>query len=287
MPEHVTSPSNQPRQPEQQRRPDVSVVIPTYKRPRLLLEAVNSVLAQTDVAVEVFVLDDCPEHSAKTAISEITDPRVNYVPQPKPSGGLPAIVRNAGFELTTAPIVHFLDDDDRVAPGGYRAALSHFAEYPDVGVVFGRVEPFGDSAADVQKEKAFFLDGARRARLAMKTRSRRWMVANMLFHDTPLVNSACMIRRPCFIAVGGYDPTLKVVEDVEFYIRAIRTCGFAFMDEVFLQYRFQGDSLMHHPEHVGLSVAAYKIIYQNYRQRFGGAELLAIKLFARTILRFL
>ena len=40
--------------------PDVSVVIPTCRRPRLVVEAVRSALAQDGASVEVIVLDDSP-----------------------------------------------------------------------------------------------------------------------------------------------------------------------------------------------------------------------------------
>ena len=45
--------------------PLVSVVIPSYNRPRLLREAVDSALAQTYPAVEVVVGDDSPTTSAR------------------------------------------------------------------------------------------------------------------------------------------------------------------------------------------------------------------------------
>jgi glycosyltransferase involved in cell wall biosynthesis len=37
---------------------DVSVIIPTFRRPSELIEAVSSVLRQDGATVEVFVIDD-------------------------------------------------------------------------------------------------------------------------------------------------------------------------------------------------------------------------------------
>ena len=37
---------------------DVSVIIPTYHRENLVIEAIKSVLAQAEVTVEIIVVDD-------------------------------------------------------------------------------------------------------------------------------------------------------------------------------------------------------------------------------------
>src|SRR5262249_9697815 len=97
--------------------PDISVVIPTFRRPRELVDAVHSALAQTGFSIEVLVVDDSPEGSAREAIAALDDPRVSYLKRSVPSGGSPALVRNDGWPRTSGRFVHFLDDDDRVAPG--------------------------------------------------------------------------------------------------------------------------------------------------------------------------
>lgn len=233
------------------------------------------------------MLDDSPEHSACETVTRVGDTRVTYVARTEPSGGKPAIVRNDGWRRARGTFVHFLDDDDRVSPGAHRAMLDAFEKNPRRGVVFGRIEPFGTDAKAVAEEVAFFRDGARRAAIAMRTRSRRWMAANLLFYNTPLVNSACMIRRECVEALGGYDVSVPVLEDVEFYSRAIRRFGAVFLDRVTLEYRFQGDSLMHGQKDDAQNLEAYRIMYDNYRSAYGALDLFMLKIFSRTVLRFL
>ena len=266
---------------------ELSVIIPTFRRPLQLTEAVQSVLSQEGVSLEVIVLDDSPEHSARETIARIGDSRVTYVARAEPSGGKPALVRNEGWRMARGTFVHFLDDDDRVSPGAYPAMLGALKANPRKGLVFGRIEPFGEDAVEVAREAEFFRDGARRAAIAARTRSRRWMVANLLFYNTPLVNSACMIRRTCVDALGGYDPKLPVLEDVEFYVRAIRRFGCVFLDRVTLEYRFQGDSLMHRQTDQTHNLEAYRMMYSKYSAAYSRAELFAIKVFSRTLLRLL
>src|SRR5262245_23068129 len=105
---------------------DIAVVIPTFRRPKQLAAALESVLAQ-DVRVEVVVVDDSPEQSARETVEGFGSIWVKYVANPHPSGGRPSRVRNLGWPLTRAPVLHFLDDDDLVPEGHYRAGLSELA----------------------------------------------------------------------------------------------------------------------------------------------------------------
>src|SRR5689334_14881172 len=81
------------------RIPDVSVVIPTFRRPQPLVEAIRSVLDQEGVQVEVIVMDDSPEGSALPVVAQLGDARVLARRMPQPTGGNPSLVRNTAFPL--------------------------------------------------------------------------------------------------------------------------------------------------------------------------------------------
>ncbi|TSC32672.1 glycosyltransferase family 2 protein [Corallococcus sp. Z5C101001] len=267
--------------------PDVSVVVPTFRRPALVVEAVRSALSQDGVRVEVQVLDDSPEGSAREAVLALGNARVRYVKRDVPTGGNPATVRNEGWPGATGRYLHFLDDDDRVAPGAYQALARALDAHPERGVAFGRVEPFGDDPAVLARQTAYFEDAARRARVAQRLGSRRWMVANMLFRPTVLVNSACLIRRELLPELGGYDTRLPLVEDVDFYLRAIRRAGAVFLDRAVLEYRTGAPSLMHNERDASKAMSAYRLIHERYRREWGAVEHTALKLATRTVLRWL
>jgi glycosyltransferase involved in cell wall biosynthesis len=264
---------------------DVSVIIPTFRRPELLKETVQSVLAQDRVRVEVIVVDDSPEGSAAATVASIDDPRVSYLKNPSPTGGKPGVVRNLGWPRATGKLVHFLDDDDLVPLGHYRRMIDVFAQHPDVGVVFGRVEPFGNSVAhSVEHEREYFADAARRARLCGRFGTRLAFGARMFFEKTMIVCSTCMIRRECVVALEGFNPQIRLVEDVDFYARAMRRFGAYFFDEVALNYRI-GPSLMHSRVGDEGIIESYQTMHARYRELWGTADFLALKVFARTLLR--
>lgn len=90
--------------------PLVSVIIPTYKRPHLLVRAINSVLNQTYSNLDVLVVDDHSEDDTPSVVRDINDPRMRYVEHPV-NKGLPA-VRNTGIRMALGEYIAFLDDDD-------------------------------------------------------------------------------------------------------------------------------------------------------------------------------
>jgi glycosyltransferase involved in cell wall biosynthesis len=90
--------------------PTVSVVIPTYKRGREVLRAVDSVLRQTFTDFEVIVVDDASPDDTRAVIAAVDDARVRYLAHEKNKGGCAA--RNTGMTAARGRWIAFLDDDD-------------------------------------------------------------------------------------------------------------------------------------------------------------------------------
>lgn len=98
-------------------RTDVSVIIPTYKRPEKLERALASVKPACSVAYELIVVDDCPEGSGYATAKAFG---AQYVCKAGRNRGL-SRSRNIGLVLAGAERLAFLDDDDFFAPGGLDA----------------------------------------------------------------------------------------------------------------------------------------------------------------------
>lgn len=260
---------------------DFSIVIPTFRRPQQLRDAIASVLGQTGVTLEVFIIDDSPEGSAEAVVQEFADSRLTYLRNPKPTGGKPSIVRNLGWPRAEGAFIHFLDDDDLVPEGHYAAVKASFSRAPHVGVVFGRIEPFGEDESLVKDERAFFARASLRAAKCQRFGSRWLFAACMFFQETLLVCSAAVVRRECVAAIRGFDPELPLMEDVDFYARAIRGFGAHFMDRVSLHYRI-GPSLMRHG-HKSAVDESYRRMHARYRAERGFFELNALRVLGRVL----
>lgn len=257
--------------------PDVSVIVPTFRREAALVRAVESGLAQDGVAVEVIVVDDSPEGSARAAVESL-DSRVRYVHRDEPSGGRPALVRADGARLARGRYLLFLDDDDVLEPGALGALANALDERRTLatppGVAFGVVTPVADDPAVLAHERRYFDVAAERAR---HRRTRYGLAAALLFHDSLLVCSACMIRRDLAERVR-WDPEIAYCEDGDFFLRAIRADGFVFVDRPVLRYRAGESSLMHTAlRRRDAMRASYARIHEKYRRAHGPFEFWALR----------
>src|SRR6202167_244827 len=180
----------------------VSIIIPTYNRCAMLLEAIDSVLAQSSTAFELIVIDDgstdgTSEHLARLDKS-IRIERIEH------RG--PAAARNRGVELARAPLIAFLDSDDLWAPAKLERQLA-----------FMRANP---GCAICQTNEIWIRNG-RRVNPGLRHRKR----AGDIFIDslrTCLISmSATMMRTDLFRSLGGFDESMAAAEDYDLWLRIL------------------------------------------------------------------
>jgi glycosyltransferase involved in cell wall biosynthesis len=188
--------------------PDVSVVVPTYKRPDLLRRCVEA-LTRQDLSAERFeivVADDANDDRTRAYVEFAagdTDVRLRYVPVTNRHG--PAAARNAGWRAALAPIIAFTDDDCLPDPAWLREGLSAFRD--GVAAVKGRlVMPLPDVPTDYELNAS----GLEKAEF---------------------VTANCFCRRSYLEAVGGFDEqfTRAWREDSDLQFRLLKR-GAAIID---------------------------------------------------------
>ncbi len=91
------------------RRELVSIIIPTYRRPREVRSAAQSALGQTWREIEVLIIADGPDPETRASVEGL-DSRLRYIELPANMG--PAAARNAGVKASQGDWLTFLDDDD-------------------------------------------------------------------------------------------------------------------------------------------------------------------------------
>jgi glycosyltransferase involved in cell wall biosynthesis len=182
--------------------PDVSVVIPTHNRRRLLGQAARSALGQVGVEVEVVVVDDGSSDGTADAVACLGDDRVRLIRHRRPLGV--AVARNAGAGAARGGWVALLDDDDLWAPDKLtrqlQAASAAGAGWVYAGVVEVDAEGrlLGGGAPPSPEE---LLAGLRRRNLM------------------PAGSSNVVVRSDLLAASGGFDPRLRHLADWDLWLR--------------------------------------------------------------------
>ena len=124
--------------------PRVSVVIPTYKRPHLLLRCLKSVLTQDfdPDAYEVIVVDDGHDDATRQLIETLREgaplaAELRYL-RPKHGRG-PAVARNVGWRAARGALIAFTDDDTVPARNWLAEGEQTMKRHPDWVAMCGRV----------------------------------------------------------------------------------------------------------------------------------------------------
>ena len=167
---------------------DVSVIVPTYKRPELLRRCLRALMAQdyAATAYEVIIVDDA-------ACDETRQMVECYAEQVSECGNIlryiavtgnhgPAIARNIGWRAAHSEIIAFTDDDCIPAPDWLSAGMKAFRNHVrEVAGVSGRIiVPLPGVPTDYERNAAHL-------------------------ETSEFVTANCFYRRSCLEAVGGFD----------------------------------------------------------------------------------
>jgi hypothetical protein len=169
-----------------------------------------------------------------------------------------------------------------VLPGALRALARGLDARRAAAVAYGTVEPFGESPEIVTRYTEWFAWAARCSRFLAHS---SWLtVGTILFRGTLIINSACMMRRECAVALGGYDGSIPVYEDVEFHMRGIRRWGHVFVDHPILHYRTGAPSLIHDLKDDYEPIQrSYGIIHRKYKEAYGIVDYRALQVASKLL----
>ncbi|WP_018684761.1 glycosyltransferase family 2 protein [Actinokineospora enzanensis] len=190
----------------------VAIVMPTYKRPELLVDAVESALAQTVVDHQIIVVDD---GAGLPALPD--DPRLAAVSLSRNSAVL-GLVRNVGIRLTRSKYLAFLDDDNTWHPDHLRHTLAALGGGADL--VY--------SAVERRRADGTVLD------VLSEPFDRKTMV-----DDSPYVDSNSIVLRRADDVLFSRIPRVKATlpkEDWEFVYRMSRTRVVQHVPEATVRY---------------------------------------------------
>lgn len=110
----------------------LSVLIPSYNAPELLLATLRSVLREGIADMEVIVADDASDVRTEWVVREIADERVRWYGHQTNVGYGPNL--NRGLSYCSGELVMLMAQDDILLPGAIRASVAPFDD-PSVSVV--------------------------------------------------------------------------------------------------------------------------------------------------------
>jgi glycosyltransferase involved in cell wall biosynthesis len=210
--------------------PAVSVVIPAYNAEPHLRECLDSVRAQAlDVPVEVLVVDD----GSTDRTSEIASRTEGVRLLRSEANGGPAHARNEGVAAARGEFVAFLDADDLWPPGSLQVRLDTLRRHAGAALVFGDCRQF--DAAGPRARTLFESEG-----LGAASWGGEGIVPDAylrLVQNNFITTGSVLARRVALTDCGGFDERLRLVEDLDLWLRLARTHELAWCATVSLLRR--------------------------------------------------
>jgi glycosyltransferase involved in cell wall biosynthesis len=185
--------------------PELSVIIPTYKRTDSLDQILDCLQKQEDIEIEIIVVDQNePGFFDNKLILKLG--KIIHIIQEVPNV---SSARNTGFKRSTAPYILFLDDDLIPTPVFCRKGIDIFKNY-------SLIKSFIPLVYTHEGEATAFLSVKRKM-------IKYYPEQTLIFSVTDALSAAVFFERSYFQQTGGFDNYLfefaKASEDMELFLR--------------------------------------------------------------------
>jgi glycosyltransferase involved in cell wall biosynthesis len=197
----------------------VSVIIPAFNSMKYLPDTLESVLQQTFTDFEVLIINDGSSDNIVQWASGLVDSRVKLISQE--NQGLSG-ARNTGIAHAQADYIAFVDADDLWEATKLEKQVCCLDDHPKVGLVHTWMALVDERGKPTGRVLESYLEGD---------------VWEKIVQWNRIACPSVMVRRCCFDTMGGFDRSLRSIEDWDMWIRIATIYPFAVIKEPLAYYR--------------------------------------------------
>jgi glycosyltransferase involved in cell wall biosynthesis len=221
--------------------PAVSVIVPFLNPGPFLLEAIQSVMAQTEYDWELLLVDDgTTDGSLDIARSYVeTHPeKVFYLAHPGRQNCGVSASRNLGLRRARGSYIAFLDADDVWMPNKLKRQRHLLDSYPSAAMVYGPALYWFDWAGKAEDQSKNFEQDTGVSVCGLIAAPK---LVEMYLRNSDIIPSASAVflRRQAALAVGGFVDEFRraIYDDQVFYTKLAFREAILIDDEGYFKYR--------------------------------------------------
>lgn len=221
----------------------LSVCIPTYNRPDLVLKAIESVLSQGFADFELLIHDNSENTLTESAIKQISDNRIKYFRHPNNVG----IARNWNslLEKASYKYVKFLNDDDQLLPECLSRIVNSITElektHSEIGTLSCRARYVNEKEKLIKLDK-LGIGGETDYFVTPKNATYLWCLSELRLR-TP---TQMVYNKALALNLGGFDEHLAYARDVSLALKLAANAGAAILDaKPLVQFTFHSGQDVH------------------------------------------
>lgn len=236
------------------KKPLVSVVMSVFNDDKYVRRAIESILNQTLKDIEFIIINDASrDNSLKTIRSYVRkDKRIRLINNPRELRLAPSL--NLGVSHAKADLIARMDPDDISLPERLEIQYHYLQKNPNIAVAGANLSIIDESKKEVWVRE-------------YPTQSKD--IKKVMLRYAPFAHPSVMIRKKVFEEFGGYDPKMKLCEDIDFWFKIGTKYDFGNIPEKLVQYTLSEKSGTHRnikqTELLGFKIKLNAIIKYGYR----------------------
>ncbi len=263
--------------------PLVSVCIPTYNGEQFIVEAIASILTQTYDRIEIIISDDQSQDNTLNLVQSLKEQiTLDFSIYHHSQFG---IAENCNFCIQKArgKYIKFLFQDDILLPNCIQAMVKLAEQDAAIGLIFSRRDIFFAAGDETHPDLiAVYQDFQNLHQGWSHLKSIQW--GQDLLQDPNLLNhpinkigepSTVLIRRQIFKTVGGFDPNLNQLVDLDLWLRIMGKFKIGFIDKNLSQFRLnhQQKTCQNIAEKADIDLQFYLKLYHHPCYQFLASEI--------------
>lgn len=215
---------------------DISVIIPVYNTEKYLSSCIDSIIGQSNVSLEIILVDDGSTDSSPTICDTYANKYENIKVFHIQNSG-PAAARNKGMTVAQGEYVTFTDSDDKMEPLMLYKMISAGKKH-NADIICCNYKEVDEQGHITDRE------------YSNQTYNMNHEEALVHFYSKDKIYSQCwtkLFKRQLLIDYHiENDSTLRFDEDIIYNIRAFRYAKTTvIIDEPLYEYTLRGNSLAH------------------------------------------
>lgn len=236
-----------------EKKPVVSIVIPSYNGANVIKDALDCVVSQTYSDWECIIVDDGSTDLTKEIIQPFLDAdrRFRYILKER-NEGLPR-ARNTGIKNSQGEFIAFLDNDDIWLPEKLFKQVSSLIMEPEAGLCCTYFEI-------VNQELEIMYNWQQINEKVCKYPDEITADKLMYYCCVPGSSSSSIVRKECFGVVGDFDVNLGWDEDRDMWFRIALKYKIIIEKEVLVRLRRRNNPSCYHPK------AIYSALFKFYKK---------------------
>ncbi|HJH29875.1 MAG TPA: glycosyltransferase [Methanosarcinaceae archaeon] len=193
-----------------EKKPKVSIIIPSYNNGKYIGSAISSALNQTYPNIEVIIVDDNSNDGTKEILNELINSNLICIFNKNNVGA--SASKNIAIRRSSGEYIAILDSDDVYSKQKIEAQINCFEKLEltnsKIGLIYCGIKHIDDNCNVLRK-------------ILPKGKGWSGVIHGEFIGATPL------IKKECFEKAGMFDENLRYFEDRDLYYR-IHKCGYSF-----------------------------------------------------------